>query len=213
MVNYRIIEETPLEIIDIVREQHREIDAILAFLNSSKLQYKGTVREYQAACLYALAKPYNVKEARILEIGTGKGYSTSFLAQSCPNAEIITISARQDESDEAKRVIEKELGFKNVEFVVAKSWEYYIKNQTEPKFDFIFVDGDHAKVQRDLVWYEELHKDGLILFHDYCPENASNPQTHVYNVLNKWLVDLGKDDFDVKIVDNELVGMVGLYNR
>lgn len=211
----QIINKSPNEIIDLIREQHREIDAVLTMANSVKMQYKGTVQDYQAACLYALAKPYNVKEARILEIGTGLGFSTSFLAQACPQATIVTISARTDESEHAKNIVRNNLGFKNVEFIVGKSWEYYdhLNNEDTAEFDFVFVDGDHARVQKDLVWWDDLHKDGLILFHDYCPDFAKNPQPHVFATLNAWKDELHKDNFDVLITDDFHVGMCGMYKR
>lgn len=208
--NVKIVNKTSNEIVDIIRQKHREIDAVLALSNSVKQHYKGTVQDYQAACLYALAKPYNIKSARILEIGTGLGFSTSFLAQACPDSEIITISARHDESDHAKNIIYRNLGFKNVEFVVGKSWEYYTPDN---KFDFVFVDGDHARVQKDLVWWDNLYQDGLILFHDYCPDFAHNPQPHVYATLNAWKDNLQKDEFDVLIVDNFNIGMCGMYKK
>lgn len=208
-----IINKSPNDIIDLIRQQDREIDAVLAMANSVKMQYKGTIQDYQAACLYSLAKPYNVKDARILEIGTGLGFSTSFLAQACPQAEIVTISARADESEHAKNIVVNNLGFKNVEFVVGKSWEYYYNNQYDRKFDLVFVDGDHARVQKDLVWYDRLHKDGLILFHDYCPEFAKNPQPHVFATLNAWKDSLGKDEFDVLVTDDFNIGMCGMYKR
>lgn len=209
----QIINKTPNEIIDIIRQKHREIDAVLALSNSVKQQYKGTVQDYQAACLYALAKPYNNKEARILEIGTGLGFSTSFLAQACPDAQIITLSVRPDESEHAKNIVQKNLGFKNVEFKAMESWKYYNVRENTEYFDFVFVDGDHAKVQRDLVWYNDLHQDGLILFHDYCPEFAKNPQPHVYATLNAWKDNLQKDNFDVLITDNFHIGMCGIYKK
>lgn len=213
----KIINKTPNQIIDIVRQENREIDAVIALANSVKTPYKGTMQEYQAACLYALAKQYNTTEfCNVLEIGTGKGYSTSFLAQALPNADITTLSVREDESEQAKNIVRNNLGFKNVEFVIAKSWEYYqlISDPNHSKYqnyDFIFVDGDHARVRKDLVYWNSLNEGGLILFHDYCPKHAANPQEVVYDALNDFKQTLTKTDFDVIVTDDVNIGMVGFY--
>lgn len=207
----KITNKSPKEIIDIVRQDNPEIDAVLALSNSVKQAYKGTVMDYQAACLYALAKPYNRKSAKILEIGTGLGFSTSFLVQACPESEIITVSVRSDESEHAKNILKNNLGFKNIDYVIAKSWEWESVLYDTEKFDFVFVDGDHARVQKDLVFWERLNESGLILFHDYCPEFAKNPQPHVFATLNAWRDRLGIDKFDVEVIDDSNIGMVGLY--
>lgn len=204
-----LINKSPKEIVSIIRKDNPEIDAVLALSNSVKQHYKGTIMDYQAACLYALVKPYNNSDTRILEIGTGLGFSTSFLSQACPQSEIITLSVRPDESEHAKNIIRNNLGFKNVEFVIAKSWEYAETNIE--LYNVIFVDGDHAKVQKDLVFWEQLNEGGLMLFHDYCPEYAANPQPHVFATLNAFRERLGRAEFDVKIIDNSNIGMVGLY--
>lgn len=208
----KIINKTPTQIIDIVRKDNPEIDAVIALSESVKQSYKGSMQQYQAACLYALAKRYNPKEfgyTRILEIGTGKGYSTSYLVQACPDAHIISLSVRADEQLEAKNVIDR-LGYKTgVQFVTANSRDY-VDEAFEHKFDLIFVDGDHAKVQKDLIYWDFMAKGGLMLFHDYCPFDAANPQPHVYRVLNEFSTEINQP-FDVEIVDNVKIGMVGFY--
>lgn len=207
----KIINKTPTEIIDIIRKDNPEIDAVIALSESVKNPYKGSMQQYQAACLYALAKRYKTQEfeyARILEIGTGKGYSTSFLVQALPDEHIISLSVRDDEQLEAKNTITR-LGYNNVEFITANSRDY-VDSACQHKFDLIFVDGDHAKVHKDLIYWEFMAKGGLMLFHDYCPFDAANPQPHVYRVLNEFSTEINQP-FDVEIVDDVKIGMVGFY--
>lgn len=206
----KIVNKSPTEIIDIIRKDNPEIDAVIALAESIKSPYKGSMQQYQAACLYALAKRYNRKDEKIvsvLEIGTGKGYSTSYLVQALPKAWITSLSVRADEQLEAKNAVER-LGFNDVDFKTINSRDYFVDD--EDTYDLIFVDGDHARVQKDLVYWNSLNKGGLFLFHDYCPHDAANPQPHVYRVLNEFSTEINQP-FDVEIVDNVKIGMVGFY--
>lgn len=203
----KIVNKTPTEIIDIIRKDNPEIDAVIALAESVKNPYKGSMQQYQAACLYALAKRYNNRDSRILEIGTGKGYSTSYLVQAAPLAQITTLSVRDDEQLEARNAINR-LGYDNVKFKVSQSWVF--AEHDDKFYDLIFVDGDHAKVHKDLIFWHGMKENGLFLFHDYCPFDAANPQPHVYRVLNEFSTEINQP-FDVEIVDNVKIGMVGFY--
>lgn len=178
-----------------------------------KIHYKGSVLPYQAACLYALAKPYNSLDTRILEIGTGKGYSTSYLASACPNAQITTLSISHEESEHARNIVRHNLGLKNVTFkIVESSWQYYqdmtnlLDFQNQLMYDMIFVDGNHNRIASDLVWWNNLKEGGLFVFHDYTPK-----ETTVTRVLNEFKEQLHRDQFDILIVDNDKIGMAGVY--
>src|SRR3989304_3470070 len=80
-----------------------------------------SIAPYQAAALYALARPYNKATARILEIGTARGFSASVLAEACPLAQIVTLNPQAHEVEDA-RVNLKPYG--NVTIVTALSWVY-----------------------------------------------------------------------------------------
>lgn len=212
MLELNVIGKTPNEMTDTIKAKYdHDIYAIINKAKSVKNPYKGTIQDYQAAWLYVLAKQYNKPDYRILEIGTGKGYSTSFLALACPDAHITSISIRADEQQEAKQALDK-LGILNVELItVSSSWEWLASLDNAPYYDMIFVDGDHNRVSKDLAFWDELRTGGLFLFHDYCPDYAANPQPIVFNELNKFKKSLDRTDFDVLIVDNEDIGMAGLY--
>lgn len=205
--------KSPNEIVDELRSLNPELTEVINKCESVKVNYKGSVLTYQAMCLYALAKQYNSPDTRILEIGTGKGYSTSYIASACPNAQITTLSISYEESEHARNIVRNNLGFKNVTFrVVESSWQYYqdmtnlLDFSNQPMYDMIFVDGDHNKVAKDLVWWNNIVDGGLFVFHDYTPK-----ETTVTRVLNEFKEQLGKKQFDVLIADTDNIGMAGFY--
>lgn len=213
MIKETVENKTPDEHIEFIRTFYEpNIRNIIDKANTIKLPYKGTMRDYQAAWLYVLARQYNKPELNILEIGTGKGYSTSYIAMACPNAHITTISIRADEQLEASQNLSK-LALNNVDYVtVETSWDYLEELKTiDVKLDMVFVDGDHNRVKRDLGYWDILRDNGLFLFHDYCPTFAANPQPIVYAELNAFKDRLPRKDFDIKLIDNDHIGMVGLY--
>lgn len=110
-----------------------------------------------------------LKPNRVLEIGTYKGSSTAAIAAQLPeNASMITVDI--EAYPEAK---EKFMDFP-IKFIQKKSHDYLedIK-ETEDKFDFIFIDGNHEfeNVYLDLLYsLLLLESNGTILMHDYFPE-------------------------------------------
>lgn len=207
-------DKSPIEIIEMIAAYHPEIRNLIeknASVIYESFKFKGSVKPYQAAVLYSLALPYNHPDCKILEIGTGIGYSTSFLAKACPNAKIVTLNPTDAERWYAERQLGKLSLDNNIEFKADKSWDYY--GAGGKMFDLIFVDGDHARIRKDLVWWENVKTNGLILFHDYTPSFSSRPQTFVFDELNKFADEVGRD-FDVMVMDNQdHFGMCGFYKR
>jgi len=162
---------------------------------------------YQAAALYHLAKPYNVAGANILEIGTAWGYTAAHLAEAAPLASIVTLNPKKIEVPAARAHLRL---YQNVTVVPRMSWDY-LADYAGPYLDFIFVDGDHGAVARDLPWWEWLLPGGCIVFHDYAPKGARNrPCPPVYNTLNAFTDALDRG-FDVLIVDDGGAGLAGFY--
>jgi len=157
---------------------------------------------YQAAAIYSLFQPFNIKGNKILEIGTRAGYSASVIAQACPLATIETM----DSSAEAVALARKNLKpYTNVTVSHKVSWEVF-PNMDMQGYAAIFVDGDHKHALRDAPWYNRLAKGGLILFHDYTP-HGSMP---VVDTLYDMSITLGRP-IDVEILDMDGVGMAGFY--
>jgi predicted O-methyltransferase YrrM len=208
----KIDNKSPDEIISQIASYHPEINKALIEHNRviyEDFRFKGSVKPYQAAIIYNLCLPYNFKGAKILEIGTGIGYSTSFIAKACPLAKIVTLNPTDTERWYAERQLSK-LGFENIEYRSEKSWDYY--GAGNKMFDVIFVDGDHKHIRNDYVWWQNVKDKGLMFFHDYTPSFSSRPQTFVFDELNKFCAEVGKEDFDVYVMDNlDHFGMVGFY--
>ena len=161
---------------------------------------KGQLLGYQAAALFELTKNYNGQP--ILEIGTFVGYSTSILAQACPDSTIITLNNAKNEIRDARRNLSNYL---NVTVLCETSWDYLKTASSD--WGFIFVDGDHVRVGNDLPWWNKLAIGGLMLFHDFS--------------VNEIYVNLAVDTMsakfdrkpDVSIVDTDGIGMAGFYRR
>jgi len=163
---------------------------------------------YQMLALYALAARYNVADARILEIGTGHGASAFMLARAAPNAKIVTLGMNPVEAGRARQAL-RSLGLANVDVIVARSDDFY-RSHTLP-WQMIFVDGDHNDIRNDLRWWARLLPGGLFLFHDYSPAGSAHASPVVYAALGEFLKTLGRDEFDIRIVDDTQTGMAGVY--
>ena len=169
---------------------------------------KRQVAEFQGAAIYALAKQYNRPGARFLEIGTAWGYSAALQALAAPKASIVTLNPRADESAVARGNLS---AFANVTVVEQCSWDY-LKTYDRANIDFLFVDGDHKNVRLDLPWWNRVSCGGLMLFHDYSPETSRRVCIPVFEALNEFKLLMGRD-FDVSIIDDSGVGMVGWYKQ
>lgn len=195
---------SPDEIIEFVADKYPEIDQLLFDANIVVHKYKGSMQPYQAACLYYLAKDYN--HCNILEIGTGVGYSTFFLANACPNGLITTVNPVLNEMDIAEKSLWQ---YDNISYERNTS-RYFFEHFTDYDFDFILIDADHKDIKFDAQWYNRLNNDGLILFHDYSNSESKSPCLPVWNELTTLTHSYG--DFDVKIVDSvNKFGMAGWY--
>lgn len=161
---------------------------------------KGQLLDYQAAALFQLTKKYNGRP--ILEIGTFVGYSTSILAQACPNSTIITLNNAQNEIRDARRNLGK---YSNVTVLCETSWDYLKTGPSD--WGLIFVDGDHVRVGNDLPWWNKLSNDGLMLFHDY-----SVNEVFVKLAIDTMAVKFNREP-DVSVVDTDGIGMAGFYKR
>lgn len=198
------VDKSPDEFITYVANVYPEIRDLLEVANSLVTKYKGSMQPYQAACLYYTCKQSEFE--KILEIGTGVGYSTFFIAKACPDAKIVTLNPNLLETEHAKRFLNDYCDLKNITFSEKMSWNYYgLGNKT---FDMVYVDGNHKQVTRDFQWWNNINPNGLMLFHDY----SEIEQPYVWNELNKFCGEIDRKDFDVLMIDNKRkLGMAGFY--
>jgi len=172
-------------------------------LEKSK-KIRSQLQPYQAAALFILARQYNRKGNRLLDIGTLAGYSASIMAQAAPLAEIITLNPATNEIPGAVANLG---GYQNVSIVAEASWDY-LENYNGHDFNLVFVDGDHKRVRLDLPWWGKIKRKGLMLFHDYSPDSCPP----VYQAVNEMSAKL-KQKLDVVILDNQKIGLAGFYKR
>lgn len=131
----------------------------------------------------------HLKPKKVLEIGTFVGCSTVHIAlalkQNGANAQMTTVDINDVNNESSKPW--KQFGsprspYENlvktgceelVNFVHQNSVPF-LENTAEGKFDFIFLDGGHKAVevyQEVALALNRLSPDGVILLHDYFPDN------------------------------------------
>lgn len=170
---------------------------------------KRKVQDHEMAALWGLAKTFNQTGHRILEIGTGHGGSGAMLAQGAPKAMVLSLTIDENGAQNAEHLWQS-LGLRNIRVARAASWDYLAR--TQDMWDMIFVDGDHNLIARDLPWFNRLQVGGLLVCHDYSPQDARLPSAIVYERLNEMAARLGRP-FDVEIVAADKCGMAGFYRR
>lgn len=187
------------ETIEKVEAQYPKIRGVLGRIKSNVPHTKRAIDLGQAAFIYAMVKQHAPQ--RILEIGTALGFSAAVMAEAAPNAEIITLNPNPDEAQKARANLSS---YPKVKVIEALSWDYLA--HTNSPFDFIFVDGDHARVRRDLVWFDRLAPGGVMLFHDYSPAGTYRECPPVYEAVNEMAKLLGHEPSWL-LVDQGNVGM------
>ena len=146
------------------------------------------IRDRDRRALYYLIG--DLKPKSVLEVGTHIGASTLHIASALFNSQIkknqtvqfTTLDIRDVNSPVDKPWLKFDMSHSPLEmikhfgydsfakFVAGNSLEY-LKN-TSQKFDFIFLDGDHAEttVYKEIpAALKLLNPNGIILLHDYFP--------------------------------------------
>jgi len=196
------LQTSKVTILETLIQQHPELPQVLEEARERAKPNRRSIAEYQAAALYALAKPYD--GLPILEVGTALGYSAVVLAKACPNSPITTLNPFMPEVEVAQENLAQ---YGNVTVKAVKSWDFMATDTAT--YGFIFVDGDHKRVKSDLPFWDRLVGSGLILFHDYSPAGTYRACVPVYEAVKEFAVTLGKSEPDVLVVDEGGVGMAG----
>lgn len=106
---------------------------------------------------------------RILEIGTGLGYSTIFFAQAAPEGEVVTIERLNARAERARENFCR-LGLSNIRLLVGEA--HLVIPQLDDNFDFIFFD---ASMGQYLEYFQlllsKLAAAGILAFDNVLFEN------------------------------------------
>lgn len=191
--------------IELARRMGKHVDQAVADATQAIKQSRCQLLPWQSYWLYALASRIDRLGGRALEIGTALGYSAYLIARAMPHTKVFTLNPNGKESALAQAALTP-LGvlcftYTSLDFLRINPYVY----------DFIFVDGDHARVACDLPWFNRLTPGGLMLFHDYSPHgpHACPP---VYEAVNGLAASLGRS-LDVVLMDDGGTGMAGMYHR
>ena len=92
--------------------------------------------------LHKLSKYYGSNG--ILELGTGLGSSTYYLASGAPTSRTITVEGHKEYSETAKKVL-AQVGIENIEYRIGSFINELEKlKQEKAQFGMFFIDGDHS---------------------------------------------------------------------
>ena len=183
---------------------HQELwTAVDDYINSIAIAPDAVLEAASAAAAAAQLPPISVTPAhgkllhlmaraqgarRILEIGTLAGYSTIWLARAVPPAgRVITLEANAMHADIARANIERAGLADRVEIRLGNALETLpqLAGETQPPFDFIFVDADRTNLAEYFDWAVRLSRPGSVIIVD--------------NVVRKGgVIDASSDDPNVK---------------
>jgi predicted O-methyltransferase YrrM len=132
-----------------------------------QLVLKSSIRHKYGRILYRLAMEY--KPAEIIEMGTGIGISTAYLAKACPESRIITIEGDKEKMTYAARAL-VHMGLENVFMKVGSFKEILPDVLLHAKHPMmVFIDGDHT-YDKTLEYFGEIKKyatkETIIIFDD-----------------------------------------------
>lgn len=185
--------------------RHAEIKSYIARLFVSETEAMQMAKQRaKSAELPNIAVPENVgkllsffaklqKPKRILEIGTQAGYSTLWLAQGAPDAEILTLECDPACARLARENFQAHPRIQVIEGDALETLRSFITNKAEP-FDLIFLDADKEGYPIYLPYLVNLARPGTLLLTDNLipkAEPIDNPahtnqiatQTYIYNKL------------------------------
>lgn len=109
------------------------------------------------------------KPAKVVELGTCLGITTSYIAKAVPSSTVVTIEGCPQTASIAQENFDK-LGLKNTSLHVGNFDELLPKMlEEEDKIDFLFIDGNHRK-QATLDYFNlclsKIHSASILIFDD-----------------------------------------------
>lgn len=124
-------------------------------------------RKY-ASLLYRMIKYF--QPAKVLEIGTSLGISTSYMAKANPLSEIITVEGCANIAEIAEKNAKK-TGLKNIVFIISGFDDILDDLTRKHKPDFVFFDGNHTE-------------EATIKYFETCLPYVQNESVFVFDDIN-----------------------------
>lgn len=133
-LSWRFVEERVGEDVDIERARRTSLEHGIDPITASAGQYIATI---------AIA----LDATNIIEIGTGLGVGTLWLAQACPDAHITSIDSEIDHHVTVRGLLqEAEIPTSKVRLISEKALSVLPK-MNEASYDLVVIDADHQNVQ------------------------------------------------------------------
>ena len=133
-LSWRFVEERVSEDVDIERARHASLEHGIDPITASAGQYIATI----ATALDATT---------IMEIGTGLGVGTIWLAHACPGAHITSIDSEMDHHVSVRELLNTaEIPASRVRLITEKALDVLPK-MNESSYDLVVIDADYQNVQ------------------------------------------------------------------
>ena len=133
-LSWRFVEERVSEDVDIDRARHASLEHGIDPITASAGQYIATI----ATALDATT---------IMEIGTGLGVGTIWLAHACPGAHITSIDSEMDHHVSVRELLNSaEIPASRVRLITEKALDVLPK-MNESSYDLVVIDADYQNVQ------------------------------------------------------------------
>ena len=133
-LSWRFVEERVSEDVDIERARHASLEHGIDPITASAGQYIATI----ATALDATT---------IMEIGTGLGVGTIWLAHACPGAHITSIDSEMDHHVSVRELLNTaEIPSSRVRLITEKALDVLPK-MNESSYDLVVIDADYQNVQ------------------------------------------------------------------
>ena len=133
-LSWRFVEERVVEDVDIERARRTSLE-------------HGVDPITESAGEYIAAIAMSIDASSIIEIGTGLGVGTLWLAQACPDAHITTIDSEMDHHATVRELLQDaEIPSSRVRLITEKALDVLPK-MNEASYDLIVIDADFQNVQ------------------------------------------------------------------
>jgi predicted O-methyltransferase YrrM len=203
-VSWRFVEERVGEDVDIERARRTSLEHGVDPITASSGEYIATI---------AIA----INATSIIEIGTGLGVGTLWLAQACPEAHITSIDSEMDHHVTVRELLqEAEIPTSRVRLITEKALDVLPK-MNESSYDLVVIDADFQNVQAyvDLAIALTRPRGSVIVAGALGDDLVADPaqrddKTSAYRWLLKALEDRGDVVHTVNLIGDGLVHIVKL---